>query len=196
MNSRYDNIPISDWKEITHNLVDAHPLSEEDIVSAVLDSWDKILKTNIGGELQIGVDIFPSPQIMGNYLHEIIPVILSKKYPELWRKEFEKTDKDLVYIPNHDLSVEIKTSSNKNNVFGNRSYGQAEGDNTSGKSKSGYYMTVNFEDIKKINPPKILKIRFGWIDHSDWKAQKSASGQQASLSIEARDNKLKLLYEA
>lgn len=195
MNSPYENVPISDWKDVTESLIDAHPLSEEDIVNAVLQSWDKILRTKIGDELQIGVDIFPSPQIMGNYLHEIIPVILSKKYPELWRKESEKSDKDLVYIPNDSFSIEIKTSSNKNNIYGNRSYGQAEGDNTSGKSKSGYYITVNFEDIKKVNPPKILRIRFGWIDHSDWKAQAAASGQQASLSIEARDNKLKLLYE-
>lgn len=195
MNSPYDNIPISNWQEVTEELIKSHPLSEKDIVNSVLESWDKILKTKIGEELQIGVDIFPSPQIMGNYLHEIIPVILSKKYPSLWRKEIEKSDKDLVYIPNDDFSVEIKTSSNKNNIFGNRSYGQAEGDNTSGKSKSGYYLTVNFEDIKKFNPPQILRIRFGWIDHSDWKAQKAASGQQASLSIEARDNKLKLLYE-
>ena len=196
MTSPYMNKDVSIWSNITENLIQNHPLEVDDIISAVLESWDKILNTKIGGELKIGEDIFPSPQIMGNYLHELIPVVLSKKYPGIWRKEAIKEDKDLVYIPNNDYSIEIKTSSNKNNLYGNRSYGQEESENTSGKSKSGFYIGVNFEDIKKINPPKILKIRFGWIDHSDWKAQKSATGQQASLSIPARDNKMKLIYKA
>lgn len=196
MTSPYNNTNSSQWESITETLIDNHPLQTNDIVSAVLESWVKILNTKIGEELKIGEDIFPSPQIMGNYLHELIPVVLSKKYPGIWRKEIDKEDKDLVYIPNDDYSIEIKTSSNKHNLYGNRSYGQSEGENTSGKSKSGFYIGVNFEDIKKINPPKILKIRFGWIDHSDWIAQKSATGQQASLSTLARDNKMKLIYKA
>lgn len=194
MTSPYNNADLSDWCHITDQLIKNHPLKVDDIISAVLESWEKILNTKIGDELQIGVDIFPSPQIMGNYIHELIPVVLSKKYPGIWKKEFYKEDKDLVYIPNDYYSIEIKTSSSKNNLYGNRSYGQDEGENTSGKSKSGFYIGVNFEDIKKVNPPKILKIRFGWIDHSDWIAQKSATGQQASLSKVARDNKMKLIY--
>jgi hypothetical protein len=198
MNSPYDNIPVSGWKAKTTELVERHPLKSEEIVEVVLTAWESILTTKIGGELQIGVDVFPSPQIMGNYLHELIPVILSKRYPNTWRKETEKEDKDLVYIPNDFYSVEIKTSSNKNNVFGNRSYGQENSENNSGKSKSGFYITINFDKFDSNNPvnkPKIRKIRFGWIDHSDWKAQSSETGQAASLSIDARDNKLLLLYE-
>lgn len=196
MTSPYNNIDSSNWPAITEKLISEHPIKTDDIIAAVLESWEKILNTKIGDELKIGEDIFPSPQIMGNYLHELIPVILSKKYPGIWRKEVDKEDKDLVYIPNDYYSIEIKTSSNKNNLYGNRSYGQAEGNNTSGKSKYGFYIGVNFEDIKKINPPKILKIRFGWIDHSDWNAQKAATGQNATLSTLARDNKMKLIYKS
>lgn len=198
MKSPYENQPIEKWPEITEKIVEQHPLDVNEIVEIVLEAWERILNTKIGGELQIGKDIFPSPQIMGNYLHELIPVLLSRKYPKQWRKEIIKEDKDVVYIPNKDFSIEIKTSSNPNNVFGNRSYGQENSENNSGKSKSGYYLTVNFEKFHVDDPdykPKIKKIRFGWIDHEDWKAQKAATGQAAPLSIEARDNKLILLYE-
>nr|WGD75919.1 ScaI family restriction endonuclease [Bacillus subtilis] len=184
MNSPYENQPMEKWINITEEIVGEHPLDFDVIVNVVLEAWERILGTKIGGELQIGKDVFPSPQIMGNYIHELIPALLSRKYPEKWRKEIIKEDKDVVYIPNSDYSVEIKTSSNANNVFGNRSYGQENSEHNSGKSKSGYYITVNFEKFDTKNPdykPKIKKIRFGWIDHEDWKAQKSQTGQAASI---------------
>jgi hypothetical protein len=195
--SPYDGLEVSKWKEKTIELVQAHPLNTDEIVDVVLQAWEGIMKTKIADELQIGVDVFPSPQILGNYLHELIPVILSKRHPTLWRKERDKSDKDLVYIPDPTFSVEIKTSSNANNVYGNRSYGQENSDNNSGKAKDGYYITVNFEqfDTKKPNyRPQIRKIRFGWIDHSDWHAQASPTGQQSYLDTAARDNKLLLIY--
>ena len=86
MESPYEGYSVSDWDKITEDLIAEHPLSEEEIVDAVLDAWERIKITKIGGELQIGVDIFPSPQIMGNYLHELIPVIIAHKYPGILRK--------------------------------------------------------------------------------------------------------------
>lgn len=196
--SPYEKIPKSKWKEITEKIIQEHPLDMKDIIDSVFESWDGILRTKIAGELQIGKDIFPSPQILGNYLHELIPVFLSRKFKDKWRKEQDKSDKDLVYIPNNYYSIEIKTSSNATNIYGNRSYGQKNSVNNSGKSKDGYYLTVNFEKFDSKNPeftPSIRKIRFGWIDHSDWRSQASSTGQQASLDIDARDKKLKLLYD-
>jgi len=157
------------------------------------------LKTKIAGELQIGVDIFPSPQILGNYLHELIPVFLEKKYPGKWTRDLEKKDKDLVCVTDAQFSSEIKTSSNPNNIFGNASYGQEDSSNASSKTKDGYYIAVNFE---KFNPkdkkfvPRIKKIRFGWLDHSDWHSQSASSGQAATISTAVRDNKLMLIYDA
>ena len=165
----------------------------------VLESWDGILKTKIAGELQIGVDIFPSPQILGNYLHELIPVFLEKKYPGKWTRDLEKKDKDLVCVTDAKFSSEIKTSSNPNNIYGNASYGQEDSSNASSKTKDGYYIAVNFE---KFNPkdkkfvPRIKKIRFGWLDHSDWHSQSASSGQAATISPAVRDNKLMLIYDA
>ena len=133
MASPYEGYSVKEWNRITEDLIAEHPLSEEEIVDAVLDAWDRIKLTKIGGELQIGVDVFPSPQIMGNYLHELIPVMLAHKYPGVWRKEQFKDEKDMVYIPNDFYSVEIKTSSNATNIYGNRSYGQENSENNSGK---------------------------------------------------------------
>lgn len=196
--SPYENLKVEEWEKQTIKLIEEHPLKPDLIIDVVLEAWNGILKTKIADELLIGRDIFPSPQILGNYLHELIPVILQKRYPDLWRKEYEKSDKDLVYIPNPDFSVEIKTSSDKNNIYGNRSYGQENSKNNSGKSKDGYYITINFEKLDAHNPsfkPEIQKIRFGWVDHSDWQAQKSPTGQQASLSKAARDYKLLMIYQ-
>lgn len=197
MASPYANEPEQRWSEITERLINEHPLSNEDIVSAVLEAWEGIMKTSIAGELQIGVDIFPTPQILGNYLHELIPVILERRYPDLWARDVQKNDKDLVCVQNSFYSCEIKTSSNSNNIFGNASYGQEDSSNSTSKSKDGYYIAVNFEKFNPDNPnfkPRIRKIRFGWLDHTDWHSQSASSGQQASIRPNVRDNKLKLLY--
>lgn len=197
--SPYDNLKESEWAEKTKELIDKHPLTKDDIVEVVLESWDGILKTKIAGELQIGVDIFPSPQILVNYLHELIPVFLEKKYPGKWTRDLEKKDKDLVCVTDAKFSSEIKTSSNPNNIYGNASYGQEDSSNASSKTKDGYYIAVNFE---KFNPkdkkfvPRIKKIRFGWLDHSDWHSQSASSGQAATISPAVRDNKLMLIYDA
>lgn len=197
--SPYANKNQNEWSEITRELVEKHLLSKDDIVEVVLESWEGILNTKIAGELQIGVDIFPSPQILGNYLHELIPVFLEKKYPGQWTRDIEKKDKDLVCVTDSKFSAEIKTSSNPNNIFGNASYGQEDSSNVSSKSKDGYYLAVNFE---KFNPkdanfvPRIKKIRFGWIDHIDWHSQSASSGQAATISPAVRDNKLLLIYDA
>ncbi len=197
--SPYDSLPESEWRAKTIELVNYHPLSTDTIIDTVLEAWDGILKTKIADELQIGMDIFPSPQILGNYLHELIPVILEKKYPGVWARDLEKKDKDLVYKPDSYYSAEIKTSSNPNNIFGNASYGQEDSANASSKSKDGYYLAVNFE---KFNPndssflPQIKKIRFGWLDHSDWHSQSASSGQAATISTTVRDNKLLLIYDS
>ena len=87
--SPYENLNDSQWAEKTNELVNNHPLTPDLIVNVVLEAWDGIMKTKIADELLIGRDIFPSPQILGNYLHELIPVILQKRYPDLWRKEYE-----------------------------------------------------------------------------------------------------------
>ena len=63
------------------------------------------------------------------------------------------------------------------------------------KGKSGYYLAINFEkfaDDRK--EPALVQIRFGWLDHTDWLAQKAATGQQARVSPAADRFKLVRLF--
>ena len=118
---------------------------------------------------------------------------MSATYPKEWRGEKTAGDKDLVYIPNDEYSIELKTSSNPTRIFGNRSYAQKPSEGK--KGKDGFYIAVNFEKFQKSKPrPEILVIRFGWLDHTDWRGQKAASGQQASLAPEIYDLKFRTLY--
>ena len=195
MKSPYDGLREEQWRAKTEELLTAHPLDREEIIDITLSCWSAIFETKIGGKAQIGVHIFPRPQIMGTFLHELIPLEFSDRYPGTWRREEEAREKDLVFIPDPAQSVEIKTSSHKSKIFGNRSYAQQQG--RTKKTKSGYYLAVNFEkfDRKKLDAqPRILRIRFGWLDGSDWVAQQSSTGQQAWLPPSIYDGKLLLIY--
>lgn len=133
---------------------------------------------------------------MGDYLHELIPFEFALRYPERWRRDQTGADKDLVWIEDPDRwSTEIKTSSHPSQVFGNRSYAQP---GKSRKTKSGFYLTVNFQKWKECLPnlPAIRVIRLGWLDHTDWIAQQAATGQQARIRPEAYAGKLAVLHTA
>lgn len=195
MSSPYAGLGTNQWKARTEELVRAHPLTKEEIVDVTLGCWNSIFATKIGGKAQVGIHILPSPQTMGVFLHELIPLEFSDRYPGVWRREESADEKDLVHIPDPSLSVEIKTSSHRSQVFGNRSFAQPG--NSTKKAKSGFYLTVNFEKFTKSGRrPDIRAIRFGWLDDTDWKAQKAATGQQASLPSDVYDGKLLLIHQA
>jgi hypothetical protein len=194
MTSPYLNLKSNHWLKVTRRLVNKHPLEPEEIVDVVLSSWTSIFATNMGTKkFKIGKDIFPKPQMMGFFLHELIPLELAARYPTKWRGEQNASDKDIVYIPNDYYSIEVKTSSNPSHIYGNRSYAQAS---TKGKkAKSGYYLAVNFEQFSTTNTyPKILLVRFGWLDSHDWIGQAAATGQQSRLPTDVENNKLLELY--
>lgn len=190
MNSPYSNKEVSKWLSVTKQLISRHPLTTKEIKEVVLESWEEIFRSKIGKKpYRIGEDIFPKPQIMGFFMHEIIPLEFERRYPDKWQKEKTAKDKDLIYIPDSLFSIEIKTSSSPRSIFGNRSYAQES--NNGKKGKSGYYLAVNFEKFTDENfKPKILKIRFGWLDHEDWMGQKATTGQQSRLSRDVESFKL------
>ncbi|MEL3906892.1 MAG: ScaI family restriction endonuclease [Treponema sp.] len=195
MKSPYENKNSSEWLDITKRLLENFPLSKDYLVSLVLKSWDSILKTKIAEKWSIAHDVQPKPQIMGFFLHEIIGQYIQADYSDSWRKEKTANDKDVVCITNPDYSLEIKTSSDKNKIFGNRSYAQ-EVKSGGKKSKSGYYLAINFEKFEETSDlPEIRLIRFGWLDHTDWIGQSSASGQQARLPNEVENGKLIVIYK-
>lgn len=190
--SPYQGIAKSKWLSITQALVDKHPLKNE-IVETVLQSWNDIFNSKMGS-FSIGKEIFPSPQIMSFFLHELVAHNLSLKYPSDYKVGEAKKEKDIHNVKDQSLGIEIKASSNKNKIFANRSYAQPSSDSET-KDKNGYYLAINFEKFSKTRIlPRITLIRFGYLEHKDWVAQKAQTGQQAHLTSEAYASKLITLY--
>ncbi|MBN2286581.1 MAG: ScaI family restriction endonuclease [Tissierellales bacterium] len=190
MKSPYENVKIEKWEEKTLELINEHPLDSKEVFDVVNKVWQDIFSSGIGSKpFKIGKDLFPRPQIMGFFLHELIPLEFAFRYPDVWRKDKEKIEKDMVCLLDNKYSFEIKTSSSSSRIYGNRSYAQkGTGDF---KSKSGYYLAINFEKFTSENTtPGISLVRFGWLDHEDWVGQESPTGQQAHIPVEVERKKL------
>lgn len=196
MQSPYNGLPPQAWETKTRELIQQHPLNPNELYEIVILVWQEIFNSSLTSRgYRIGVDLFPSPQIMGFFLHELIPLELKSRYPELFRRDQNATEKDIVYIPNNFFSIEIKTSSSTRSTYGNRSYAQKSATGlTAKKDKSGYYLVINFQKFPAKNQttqtPQINLVRFGWIDLEDWQGQTAATGQQARLSPDVERSKL------
>jgi hypothetical protein len=191
--SPYEGLEPNAWPEKTQELIESFPLEMAELIEVVQLSWAAIFRSKIGPQgFRIGKDIFPKPQIVAFFLHELIPLELQRRYPGVWRPEETARDKDIVHIPDEFYSVEIKTSSHASQIFGNRSFAQVAVGNK--KSKSGFYLAINFDKVVQSNAsPCLRRIRFGWLDHSDWQGQAAATGQQARLSSDVERGKLFVL---
>lgn len=200
--SPYYGLAVEDWAGCTRDLIDAYPIPPGEIVELVLRSWDAIFDSTLGKGFHIGTHIFPTPQIMGTLLHELIPLEIEAVRPGEWRVQATAGEKDLVCARDDHYSTEIKTSSDPSRIFANRSYGQAS-DSPGKKAKSGYYIAVNFEGfpVVPVKPapkqlrPQIRLIRLGWLDHTDWIAQRSETGQQSSLPAAVENNQLLVFHK-
>ncbi len=129
--------------------------------------------------------------MMGFLLHELIALQLTTTAVG-WRRGLASHERDVEYDPEPFYSFEIKTSSSDAGIFGNRSYAQ-EGSGRK-KSHSGFMLAVNFEKFSTdFGQPNLKLIRLGWLDASDWIAQRAATGQQARLTPEARAYKLRTI---
>lgn len=188
MNPYPDGEPQPSWKDVTDKLVHGHPLWQTDLLGAVLGTWVTLWQTTLGtGELSVGLkDIAVPATVVGYFFETLFAREMQRRHPGRWRGNSSKDEKDLVYVRDQNLSVEIKTSGQAGyRVFGNRSYGQeADNDLLVKKEKSGYYITVNFcgHDL--------TLVRFGWINASDWKPQAAQTGQMAGLAQYVYDYQL------
>ena len=188
IDSPYSGKAESAWYAITKRLVNKHPLKLAVLREAALSTWTSLWQTTVGdGATSVRLaDLRVPATVVGYFFEVLLARELQQRSPEIWRGTISKDEKDLVYLPEPSLSVEIKTSGQAGfKVYGNRSYGQKSGsDSTAKKEKSGYYITVNFYN-------QILTlIRFGWIDADDWDPQEAPTGQMAGLKKTVYDNKL------
>lgn len=187
MTSPYQDQPVERWEAITGEVIARHPLSTDLLRDSVFAAWREIFNSRVGS-LQIGRDIHPQPQIVGFFLHELIPHEIARR-AEGWRCG-RGAEKDVHFEANSEFSLELKTSSHPRHIFGNRSYAQRPGARS--REKAGYYLAVNFPKLGGTETAglRITRIRFGWLDHEDWVGQRAATGQQAHLRPEADRYKL------
>jgi len=107
--SPYKSVARDLWHKKTVDLIQAHPLSPRELLDLTIEVWQDIFKSGIGKKpFRIGVGIFPKPQIMSFFLHELIALELARRYPRKWRPEKSARDKDVVYVPDERYSIEIK----------------------------------------------------------------------------------------
>ncbi|GAC1605475.1 MAG: hypothetical protein NVS3B3_03450 [Aquirhabdus sp.] len=186
--SPYEGLPTSQWLETTRALLDEHPLKVKEIIELVNIAWEDVWSTVIGkGKAQLSLhEVNPPATVVGYFFEKLLGKELAARYPEQWVGGTTGSDKDLCCKTNPKFSIEVKSSGQLGlKIFGNRSYGQeVENVDRAKKDKSGYYITVNFFK------DKLTLIRFGWIDGSDWAAQKSSTGQMAGLGADVYSYKL------
>src|SRR3990167_1159600 len=104
----YRGLPSCRWEQKTRALVRAHPLDMDEIVKVVLKVWTDILTLSIGSKpFKIGSDLFPAPQVMSFFLHELIPLELARLYPGVGREEKSSNEKALVFVPARPLSFDV-----------------------------------------------------------------------------------------
>jgi hypothetical protein len=188
MSSPYAGKPESSWLRVTRRLVNLHPLKATLLREVALSTWQRLWQTTVGvGETSVKLSELRVPATVVGYFFEVLFAReLERREPRNWRGTQSKEEKDLVYLPNPAMSVEIKTSGQAGfKVYGNRSYGQKPGnDLLVKKEKSGYYLTVNFFN------KTLTLIRFGWIDATDWDPQQAPTGQMAGLAPAVYQSKL------
>jgi len=186
--SPYKGLPKEIWLDKTRELVLQHPLRVELIRDIAVSCWGTLWQTKIGeGPTVFRIDEVEVPSaVVGYFFEKLFARELAARLPTDWRGGQSKEEKDIVCLSDPYFSVEMKTSGQLGTkIFGNRSYGQkTEEALVSKPEKSGYYITVNFHG------KALTLIRFGWIDASDWKPQKSETGQAASLTLEVYKYKL------
>lgn len=183
--SHYQNIPKSEWLAKTNELVEAYPLELDEIKEVALLSWSRLWESEIGGQISLSEVELPAT-VVGYFFQKLFAYELSNRYPQTWRGEIEKHDKDIVNKEFPHFSTEMKASGQEGfKIFGNRSYNQETlDDSQGGKSKSGYYITINFTG------QNLNLIRLGWIDQYDWVPQGAATGQAATLHPDVYTHKM------
>ena len=125
--SPYSNKPVAARLKITKGLLVRHPLTTDVILEVATQAWGCLWNTRVGvGKTAVELNQLDVPATVVGYFFEVLFTNeMERRFPGKWRGCKKGDEKDLVYIPDPRLSVEIKTSGQLGlKVFGNRSYGQ------------------------------------------------------------------------
>jgi len=163
-----------------------YPYGPLEIRNIVLDEWNELCNTEIGNS---GVYVFDDKAgIAGQTAGQFLETLIAQRLNENFRQGND-AEKDFVH-ENPAYSTELKFSGQVDDkVYGNKSYAVSDG---SKKDKSSYYITVNAHISEELQEPthSVFCIRYGKLCQSDWTGQSSDTGQAASLSKNAYENKL------
>lgn len=189
--SPFENASIEHWPSIAQALVEGHPLTWQ-LAKFIEKTWDvfhtqSVLGSAIKNHCLLDLNISHSAKFK---LFEVAMGLDLEEWTQgAFKNGHSKLQKDLHCSSNPWLSIEMKLcGAGIEHIYGNRSHAAENASKRKGaKLKSGFFLAIN------VHKHQIQEIRFGWIDPTDWQAQKSASGQKAELSKIAYHNKLVLL---
>jgi hypothetical protein len=174
-NSPFAGKDPQEYAELAESLIDKHLLSRDEFVDVA-----HAVYRQVESERGEGGSVF------GTKFGRRIGEELAFRYPGVWRPG-KAHEKDVVCITDPSMSFEVKAGGDPHKVVGNRSYA-LQPSMPGRKSKDGWLLAVNAQD------GDLPRVRFGWIDLSDWVAQRSDSGQSAYIPAGIRDAKLRDLY--
>jgi len=121
--SPYEGVSPERWSRVTAELVEAFPLKGDELVAVAMASWEEIYASSFGnGKLVVGRDIFLPAQATGVIFERLFALNLNRNDTS-WRGGRTKAEKDIVFDGEAQFSFEVKTSSSRDGIFGNRSTG-------------------------------------------------------------------------
>src|SRR5438094_455826 len=110
MPSPYSGKPGPSWLRVTERLVKQHPLAPDLLRDATLSTWRSLWQTTVGsGQTSVRLaDLRVPATVVGYFFEVLLTRDLQRRAPTLWRGSQSKEEKDLFYLPDPRLSVEIK----------------------------------------------------------------------------------------
>lgn len=105
VSSPYAREPIENWANITRDLIQQYPVSPAEILDIAMLSWRRFWSSQIGDEINLDEVDLPAT-VVGYFFQKLYSHELHSRYPNVWKGEELKSDKDLVNI--HDSFFQQK----------------------------------------------------------------------------------------
>jgi hypothetical protein len=182
------------WPEITDRLLASYPMRMEDLVIRCRDAFNGVFATVVGPLRTPLAEVNLSGGARGGIIGGLFEHLFTQEVilnETGWRVGTQNKEPDLFYIADPVYSLELKTSSMNNTIWG----ASSKVHKTAGavrKDGSGFYLVVNYDHTPK---PLITLIRFGWLDDTDWQGSKSAASASSRVIQAHAKLKLRVLFK-